>query len=72
LLSKSRNTVQENTIALLQSSKGAGLEVNTTKSESGKYRKVKTGNKAFKNVAKFKYFGKKPSKSKLQSSLRLD
>jgi hypothetical protein len=60
------NTIKENTEALLQASKGVGLEVNPEKTrymlmshsqKTGQKYSIKTANRSFEDVAKFKYLG---------------
>jgi hypothetical protein len=60
------DTIQKNTKALLEGSKEVGLEVNPEKTKymlvsrcqkAGQRQGIKTGNRSFESLAKFKYFG---------------
>jgi hypothetical protein len=60
------DTVQKNTIALLDASKEVGLEVSPEKTKyllvsrfqkAGQRQSIKIGNRSFESVAKFKYLG---------------
>jgi hypothetical protein len=60
------DTIQRNTKALLDASKEVGLEVNLEKTKymlvsmcqkAGQMQGIKTGNRSFESVAKFKYLG---------------
>jgi glycerol-3-phosphate O-acyltransferase len=60
------DTIQKNTKALLDASKEVGLEVNPEKAKymlvsrcqkAGQRQSIKTGNRSFESVAKFKYLG---------------
>jgi hypothetical protein len=60
------NTIQKNTKALLDASKGVGLDVNSEKTKymlvsrcqkAGQRQSIKIGNRSFEIVVKFKYLG---------------
>jgi glycerol-3-phosphate O-acyltransferase len=60
------DTIQRNTKALLVANKEVGLEVNPEKTKymlvsrcqkAGQRQSIKTGNRSFESVAKFKYLG---------------
>jgi hypothetical protein len=66
LLEDNRNTVKENTEALIDSSKEAGLELNTNKTKymflscqqnAGKTHNVKITTRSFENVTNFNCLG---------------
>jgi hypothetical protein len=66
IVGKNIDTIQRNTNALLDASKGVGLEVNPEKTKymlvsrcqkAGQRQSVKIGNRSFESVAKFKYLG---------------
>jgi hypothetical protein len=65
-MSDSVNTMKENTEALLEASRAAGLEINAEKTKhmimsyhlnSGQNQNIRTANESFENVAKFKFLG---------------
>jgi hypothetical protein len=63
LLGDSVNTIKENSEALLQASRDIGLEINAEKTKyvinhpnPGRNQNIRTANKSFEEVAKFKYW----------------
>jgi ABC-type siderophore export system fused ATPase/permease subunit len=76
ILEENTDTIQKNTEALLDGSKEVGLEVNPEKTKymlmshckkAGQKHGIKTANRSFEGVAKFKYliFGNNTNISKL-------
>jgi hypothetical protein len=70
------NTIKENTEALLEASRKAGLEVNTEKTKNvivsrhqntGQNCNLLIANKSLENVANFKFFGSNSNEPKLHS-----
>jgi hypothetical protein len=65
IVGENMDTIQKNTIALLDASKEVGLEVNPEKTKymlvshqkTGRRQSIKIANRSFENVAKFKCLG---------------